>query len=94
MYDNYRMPKHLDAPPLILFFEADTVLVAAFCVLLGFLFHQLLLFIVVGLVLARLYARAKSIGGGAGTLLQAINWYVLPIGRHPASRSAVREYIG
>ena len=94
MYDNYRMPKHLDAPPLILFFEADTAVVALFCLLLGFLFHQLLIFVVMGLVLARLYARAKSIGGGAGTIFQAINWYVMRIGRQPTSDSAVREYIG
>lgn len=70
----FLIPRYLDAPPMALFVEADTAAVAFGFVFIGFFFKQLLICIVVGIVLARLYARSKA-GGGRGTIMRFLYWY-------------------
>jgi len=70
----FLIPRYLDAPPMALFVEADTAAVAFGFVFIGFFFKQLLICTVVGIVLARLYARSKA-GGGRGTIMRFLYWY-------------------
>lgn len=71
----YLIPRYLDAPPMALFIEADTAAVAFGFVFIGFFFKQLFIFTIIGVVLARLYARSKA-GGGRGTIMRFLYWYL------------------
>lgn len=70
----FLIPRYLDAPPMALFVEADTAAVAFGFVFIGFFFKHLLICTVIGIVLARLYARSKA-GGGRGTIMRFLYWY-------------------
>lgn len=95
----YFIPKQLDAPPMMLIFEADTATIFLMFLMIGFMFESiigLLGFALVGLAIARLYARLKS-KYGQGVLVQLLAWYTpssLWLGRKQPLKSHHRELIG
>ena len=70
---NYRIPKHLDDPPMFLMFEADTAGIFLIFLLGSFMLHSFIP-VVVGFIVARMYARVKQ-DGGRGVLAQSLFWY-------------------
>jgi len=92
---NYRIPKHLDDPPMFLMFEADTAGIFLIFLLGGFMLHSPIP-VLLGFVLARMYARLKQ-DGGRGVLAQSLYWYT-PSTSNPNGKikiqSCNREYIG
>lgn len=92
--EHYLIPRHLDAPPMFLIFEADTAAIFLGCLFFGLMFQAVLVFAPIGLVLARAYARLKA-EGGRGIFVQTMYWYTpskLWLRRTPPSW--IREYIG
>lgn len=93
----YLIPKTLDAPKMILFFESDTVIIFALFPMIGFMSNSiqiLLLMIAIGVGVAHKYAQIKS-GGGIGLILRVLTWYT-PSNMWIKSKvkSYIREYIG
>ena len=90
--ERFLIPRYLDAPPMFLIWEADTIAVAASFLCLGILVAQFALFGAIGLVMARLYSRMKS-SGGRGVLVHLLYWYTPLLGsaRMP---SHVRQFVG
>jgi len=93
--DNYRIPKHLDSPPMFLMWEADTAGIFLIFCLSGFLLKSFLP-AVLGLILARGYARLKQ-DGSRGVLVHLLYWYTpssSSINGKVKIYSHIREYIG
>jgi conjugal transfer pilus assembly protein TraL len=97
--EKYFIPKQLDAPPMMLIFEADTATIFLLFLMVGFMFESvvaLLGFCLSGLAVARVYARLKS-KFGPGVLLQLLAWYTpsnLWLGKKQPLQSHHRELIG
>lgn len=92
--DNYRIPRHLDAPPMFLMWEADTVGMFMIGLAAAFIFEHLLP-LLLGLALANMYARLKQ-DGGRGVLVHTLYWYT-PSSASITSKkihSHIREYLG
>ena len=92
MSENFKIPKTLDDPALILFFEADTVVV--FVTVMAI--FGLMSFLVAG-VLA--YLAAKSFNklkanGSKGMVLQMAYWYFPSHWLSETYPSNIREYVG
>lgn len=97
--EKYFIPSHLDAPPMMLIFEADTATIFLLFLMIGFMFESivgLVGFALTGLAVARLYARLKS-KYGQGVLVQLLAWYTpsyLWLSRAQLLKSHHRELIG
>lgn len=94
--EQYRIPRHLDAPPLALWVEVDTAAIGGAGFYLGLIFGgsflQIAGYTALSLVIARYYARIKM-EGGRGVLVQAAYWYLPGSSKFPVPND-VREYIG
>ncbi len=92
-YKHY-VPQTLDDPPKLLFWDMDVAMV--FIVMLGFaiMVGQMVIGTIAGLILAAMFARAKS-GRSRGYGLHLLYWYS-PVGlsfkRVPASNK--RNFVG
>jgi conjugal transfer pilus assembly protein TraL len=71
---DYLIPRQLDAPPMALFVEADTATIAVAFIFLGLFIKQFIICALLGIFLARLYARSKA-GGGRATIMTFLYWY-------------------
>ena len=92
MSDNFKIPKTLDDPALILFFEADTVIV-----FVGVVAVFGLISFVVGLGLAYLVAKSFNklkANGSKGMILQMAYWYFPSDWLSKSYPSNIREYVG
>lgn len=92
MSENFRIPKTLDDPPLILFFEADVVVVFVSVIAV----FGLITFIG-GFLLA--YGAAKTFNkikanGSKGLMLQMAYWYFPSGWLSEDYASNIREYVG
>lgn len=93
--DNYRIPRHLDAPPMFLMWEADTAGIFLICLMASFMVESFIP-AVAGILLARGYARLKQ-DGSRGVLVHLLFWYTpssTSINGKKRIHSHIREYIG
>jgi len=93
MNDNYLIPRHLDAPPLLFMWEADTAMIFIVLMLMGMLLQSVILGLGSAILVTRVYRRIKE-EGGRGLLVKLMYWYWPSdwvTSRHP---SHVREYYG
>jgi len=86
------MPRRLDDPPTLFFWQADTVMLIAFAFILGSLLHLTVPFTVAGLVAARLWSRLRE-NHARGVLPALLYWYA-PLWITERPPSCVREYHG
>lgn len=93
-HDEYWVPRNLDAPPLLLMWEADTAILFFGVFLFGSVFGSVLFATLVAVLCARAYRRLKE-EGGRGLIVRLLYWYT-PYGtwlrRHLPSH--IREYYG
>lgn len=71
----YLVPRFLDAPPMVLFIEADTAAIALGFLFLGFFIKQVIICTLIGVLIARFYARSKG-DGGRGAVVRFLYWYL------------------
>lgn len=88
----YWIPRTLDDPPLVLFFEFDTALIFVVVILL-FGMISMLVGGVMALFICRMYIRLKD-DGGKGMLIQAVYWYLPSDVFSKWLNSSQREYVG
>lgn len=92
--EDFWIPRHLDAPPLLFMWEADSAILVIVCILIGGLLNMFLMGVVLAVVLGRGYAHLKE-EGGRGLIMKILYWYtpsdVWLTRRIP---SHIREYIG
>jgi conjugal transfer pilus assembly protein TraL len=92
--EHYLIPRRLDDPPQFFFWDADEAILVIFFALMGALLGQILVGAVIGLLLARGFARVKA-EGGRGIIARFLYWYT-PSSWWFRGRAAshVREYVG
>lgn len=94
MTEDYWIPRTLDAPPLMLMFEADVAMIFLFIVFLFMTMQATLFGLVLGVIAARGYSKLKE-EGGKGLLIKILYWYTPSGVWFTDSRpSHIREYIG
>ncbi len=94
--DNYMIPRHLDAPRMALWIEADTALLGISGLYIGFMTGRFLHLVVATaftMILARYYARIKS-SGGRGLISQVMYWYFPGNKKNQPINPIIREYRG
>ena len=92
--EQYLIPRRLDDPPQFFFWDADEASLVIFFTLMGALLGQILVGVVVGLLLARGFARVKA-EGGRGVVTRFLYWYTpSPWWFRGHAPSHVREYVG
>jgi len=95
-FDNFMIPRLLDAPPMALWVESDTAIIGASGLYIGLMTGNPLHLIVAPLftiILARYYARIKSTGG-RGMIPQLAYWYLPGSRKKQAISPMIREYRG
>jgi conjugal transfer pilus assembly protein TraL len=92
--EEYWIPRHLDAPPLLFLWEADSAILVVFWLIAGGVLNMFLLGLVLAIVFGRGYAHLKE-EGGRGLLMKILYWYT-PSELWLSKRipSHIREYIG
>jgi conjugal transfer pilus assembly protein TraL len=92
--EDYWIPRHLDAPPLLFLWEADSAILVVFWLIVGGVLNMFLLGLVLAIVFGRGYATLKE-EGGRGLLMKILYWYT-PSELWLSKRipSHIREYIG
>jgi conjugal transfer pilus assembly protein TraL len=92
--EEYWIPRHLDAPPLLFLWEADSAILVVFWLIVGGVLNMFLLGLVLAIVFGRGYATLKE-EGGRGLLMKILYWYT-PSELWLSKRipSHIREYIG
>ncbi len=94
--ENYMIPKHLDAPPMALWMEADTAMLGASGLYVGLATGSLIHLVVATLftiILARYYSRIKA-SGGRGLIPQIVYWYFPGNQKNQPISPVIREYRG
>ena len=99
--DNYLIPRLLDAPAMILWFEADTALIGSSGLYLGFIAYalfgagslQIILLAVMTIALARVYSSIKA-EGQRGFIGQLSYWYLPGSNSTRPIKPEIREYRG
>lgn len=91
---DFWIPRTLDAPPMIFFWEADTAVIAIFWLVIGGLMAMPILGLVLAVICCKGYAYMKE-EGGRGLIVRILYWYT-PSGQWLSKRfpSHVREYFG
>lgn len=92
---SYYIPKHLDDPPKLFWWDADEVVVCAVILFPGFLLKSFLLFmvfLVLSLLITREYIKMKA-GRLKGFLVHFAYW-VLGIKFKRVPESHIREFSG
>lgn len=92
---SYYIPKHLDDPPKLFWWDADEVVVCAVILFPGFLLKSFLLFMVfliLSLIITREYIKIKA-GRLKGFLVHFAYW-VLGIKFKRVPESHIREFSG
>ena len=94
MTQDYWIPRTLDAPPLMLMFEADVAVIFLFIVFLFMTMEAFLMGVFLAVVAARSYSKLKE-EGGKGLLIKILYWYTPADYWFSEQRpSHIREYIG
>ena len=88
----YIIPRHLDDPPSLFFWQADTVMLVVVCFVLGTLLGVPLVATLLGMAAARYWSRIRE-SGTRGILTALLYWYG-PIWLTDRPPSHVREYTG
>lgn len=88
----FRVPRRLDDPPFLLFWRIDSVIVVTVFFVLGTLLQIPLAATLLGIVLARLWARVRD-DGKRGMLGGICYWYT-PVWLRGRPLSYVQEYHG
>lgn len=92
--EKYLIPRRLDDMPQLFFWDADVAVIAIACILLGSLFALPIPGAVLGILLARAFARLKH-EGGAGMVVRFLFWYTPSDWWLPSrAPSWQREFIG
>ncbi len=91
--ENYWIPRTLDDPPLMLFFQADTAMVFIIVFLLGISF-TIIGAVILAFIVTTTFVRLKE-NGERGFIMQMLYWYT------PSTAwagkiwsSSIREYAG
>ena len=92
MDSGFIIPRRLDDPPSLFFWQADTVMLVVACFVLGTLLGVALPATLLGVVGARWWSRTRE-AGSRGVITALLYWYgpLWVPGRPP---SHVREYTG
>ena len=90
MSERYFMPRHLDDPPVLFFWRADSVLLVVVFFILGTLLGLTVYLTIVGVFVARLWGRLRA--DRAGLLLLLFYWYG-PVWIALRPPSWIREYV-
>lgn len=92
MDGGFLIPRHLDDPPSLFFWQADTVILVVVCFVLGALLGIPLLATLLGAGIARYWSRLRE-AGTRGILVALLYWYG-PLWFMDRPQSHVREYTG
>ena len=92
MEEAARIPKHLDDPPTLFFWQADTVFVVILFFILGTLMGATVYATLFGVFMARLWGQIDD-GNRRGLLLALFYWYG-PFWLANRPPSWIREYPG
>lgn len=91
--ENYWIPRTLDDPPMMLFFQADTAILFITVFLIGISF-TVIGATILAFFLARIYVQLKE-NGERGFIMQLLYWYSpSEFWAAPIWSSSVREYCG
>lgn len=71
---HYRMPRNVDDPLPVLFFEVDEVVVFVVCMLFGIITRELTYSVIVGIFVTRSFSKWKN-GKLPGVLAHMAFWY-------------------
>ena len=89
---DYHVPRHLNAPPLLFIFEADSVMIWGTWMLLGLIMSMPLLGFMMAELSRRIYMKLKE-EGGRGLIMRLLYWYT-PVNLSEGINSEYREFIG
>lgn len=93
-YDDYWIPRNLDAPALMFMWEADVAILFLMCFFLGAMMQMTIFGLILGLLGVRALNRIKE-EGGYGLMQRALYWYTPSDAwlseKHP---SHIREFVG
>lgn len=90
----YIIPHRLDDPPRFLWWDFDVAILAMGCMALGIMTGQILIFSIMGGVVATAYQKVKA-GKNRAFGLHAIYWHMpVTLGFKITPPSAIREFIG
>lgn len=92
MNSGFVIPRRLDDPPSLFFWQADTVMLVVVCFILGTLLGLVLPATLLGMVAARWWSRMRE-SGTRGLLTALLYWYG-PLWLPNRPPSYVREYTG
>lgn len=74
----YTIPKYIDSPPQILWWELDEVIILIICVFAGIIARELTSLLVVGILSTILIGRMKR-GKSEGIVLHWCYWHCIPM---------------
>lgn len=95
-FENYMIPRFLDAPAMALMIESDTAILGMSGLYIGLMTGNLLHMVVATtftITLARYYARIKT-SGGRGLIPQMAYWYLPGNQKNQPISPVIREYRG
>lgn len=87
----YFIPRHLDDPPMLFLWQADSVLLVVFFFILGCLLQIPIIATLLGFLAARAWGRMRE--SGARGLLPALLYWYGPLWLTGRPSSSVREYL-
>lgn len=90
----YLVPRKLDEPPRVFFWDFDVALVFLVSLGTGILVGKILIPAVIGLIAAGMYSKAKS-GQHPGYLMHSMYWHLpLNLGMRRTPPSYERDFVG
>lgn len=90
----YWIPRHLDAPPLLFLWEADSAMLVITLLIMGGLLNMFIVGVVLAYFVGRGYQQLKE-EGGRGLITKVLYWHTpsdIWLGRHLPSHQ--REWVG